>query len=382
MRSARKSDLVAITAPPSAAWISWLHEAWEAEAAVLPVDHRLPRAEVDRLIERARPTALYDGAQFLRIDGEPVDSSVALVVATSGSAGTPKFAELPHYALRAAIDSSAARLGVDASDPWLCCLPVAHMGGMLVMLRAAFLGAPVFVYRRFKLSYFADRQDANCTSVVPTMLARLIDADIDLEPFRAILVGGAPMDERLRRPAVVPTYGMTEACGGVVYDGRPLDGVDVRIAEGDEIQMAGTTVMRGYRLTDEQPFTPDGWLRTHDAGVIADGRLRVLGRLDDVIVTGGEKVWPEEVEEVLRAHPQVADVAVVGRPDPEWGARVTAVMVPSDPTDPPSLDSVRAYCHERIAGFKAPHAIEITDTLPRTPSGKIQRGALQGRSGS
>lgn len=373
---------MAITAPPSAAWIAWLHEAWDAEAAVLPVDHRMPRTEVDRLIESARPTAVYDGAQFLRLDGEPVDSSVALVVATSGSAGVPKFAELPHYALRAAIDASAVRLGIDEADPWLCCLPLAHMGGMLVLLRAAFLGAPVFVHRRFKLSHFADEREATCTSVVPTMLARLVDADVDLSPFRAILVGGAPMDERLRRPAVVPTYGMTETCGGVVYDGRPLDGVEVRIGNGDEIQMAGRTVMRGYRLSDEQPFTPDGWLRTHDAGVIENGRLRVHGRLDDVIVTGGEKVWPEEVEEVLRAHPQIADVAVVGRPDPEWGARVTAVVVPRVAADPPSVEALRAFCADRIAGFKSPHAIEITGSLPRTSSGKIMRAELQARSGS
>jgi O-succinylbenzoic acid--CoA ligase len=167
-----------------------------------------------------------------------------------------------------------------------------------------------------------------------------------------------------------------------VYDGRALDGVGVRIAEDSEIQLSGPTLMRGYHLSSSQPFTGDGWLRTRDAGVVSDGVLQVLGRLDDVIVTGGEKVWPQEVEAVLREHPSVADVAVAGTPDPEWGARVTAYVVPRDPAAPPSLEALRAFCAERIAKFKAPRALEITEALPRTASGKIKRDALYSRSGS
>jgi O-succinylbenzoic acid--CoA ligase len=372
VRSARKSDLVAVTAPPSAAWLTWIREAWGAGAAVLPVDHRLSRDEQEALIARARPTAVFDGAQLLRLEGEPVSEDIALVVGTSGSAGEPKAAELTLEALRSAVGSSAERLGVDAADSWLCCLPVAHMGGMLVLLRNLILGAGVEVQAQFDLAGLA-RSRASCTSVVPTMVARIHSADVSLSRFKVVLVGGAALDPGLHVPPLVGTYGMTESCGGVVYDGRALEGVGVRIAEDSEIQLSGPTLMRGYRLSSSQPFTGDGWLRTRDAGVLSEGILQVLGRLDDVIVTGGEKVWPQEVEAVLREHPSVADVAVAGTPDPEWGALVTAYVVPRDPAERPSLEALRAFCAERIAKFKAPRAVEIRQTIPRTASGKIRR---------
>ena len=184
------------------------------------------------------------------------------------------------------------------------------------------------------------------------------------------------MGDVMRAAPLVTTYGMTESCGGVVYDGRALDGVGVRIGDEEEVQLSGPTLMRGYRLSSSQPFTADGWLRTKDAGVLAGGVLKILGRLDDVIITGGEKVWPQEVEAVLRAHPAVADVAVVGRPDPEWGSAVTALVVPSDPAEPPSLDALRAFAGERLAKFKAPRALEVVESIPRTGSGKIARRAL------
>jgi O-succinylbenzoic acid--CoA ligase len=342
---------------------------------VLPVDHRLGRDEQDALIARARPTAVFDGAQFFRLAGEPVSEEIALVVATSGSAGEPKAAELSHEALRAAIAASAARLGIDAGDPWLCCLPVAHMGGMLVLLRNLILGADVEVQAQFDLAGLA-RSRAACTSIVPTILARIHAAGVSPSQFKVVLVGGAALDPAIASPPVISTYGMTESCGGVVYDGRALDGVGVRIGDHDEIQLNGPTIMRGYRLSSSQPFTDDGWLRTRDAGVLSDGVLSVLGRLDEIIVTGGEKVWPQEVEAVLRDHPSIADVAVCGTPDPEWGARVTAYVVPRDPAEPPSLESLRAFCADRIANFKAPRALEIVATLPLTASGKVNKPRL------
>jgi O-succinylbenzoic acid--CoA ligase len=176
---------------------------------------------------------------------------------------------------------------------------------------------------------------------------------------------------------LVQTYGMTESCGGVVYDRRALDGVSVRIGDDDEIQLSGPTLMRGYRLSSSQPFTDDRWLRTRDAGALVDGVLTVFGRLDDAIVTGGEKVWPQEVEDVLRAHPAVADVAVVGRSDPEWGSAVTALVVPRDDSMAPSLDALRSFAGEQLATFKAPRAIEIVSSIPRNASGKILRRALR-----
>lgn len=342
---------------------------------MLPIDHRLTRSEQDALIARARPTAVFDGAQFLRLDGSPVDEGIALVVATSGSAGEPKAAELTHEALRAAVGSSAARLGIDAGDAWLSCLPVAHMGGMVVLLRGLLMGADVEVQAQFD-PMGLDRVRSSCTSVVPTMVARIHSVGVSLSRFKVVLVGGASLSSDLRSKPIVTTYGMTESCGGVVYDGRALDGVSVRIAEESEIQVSGPTLMRGYRLSSSQPFTDDGWLRTRDAGVLTGGVLEVLGRLDDVIVTGGEKVWPQEVESALREYPSVADVEVVGRTDPEWGTAVTALVVPADPAEPPSLEALRAFCVERIAKFKAPRALELVSEIPHTSSGKIARNRL------
>jgi o-succinylbenzoate---CoA ligase len=362
-----------VTAPPSAAWLTWIREAWDLGAAVFPIDHRLTRAEQDVLIAAAQPTALFDGAQVLRLDGAPADEGVALVMATSGSAGTPKAAELTHEALRAASRLSTERLGITANDPWLCCLPVAHMGGMLVLLRGVILGASVEVQAHFDPAGFT-RSGAVCTSVVPAMVARVHSVGESFARFKVVLVGGAGLDPALHRRPLVTTYGLTESCGGVVYDGVPFEGVSVRIGDDDEVQLRGPTLMRGYRLSAEQPFTADGWLRTQDAGSFDGGALSVFGRLDDVIVTGGEKVWPQEVEDVVRAHARVADCAVVGRPDPEWGAVVTAVVVPRGA--PPTLEALRAHCEKHVARYKVPRALEIVETLPRTASGKVIRRRL------
>lgn len=366
----RESDLVAVRLPPGERWPAILGDAWDARAAVLPVDHRLPDQEVGALLARARPTALLDGEGFRRLDGVPVDSDVGLVMATSGSSGEVRLVEHHHDGVGAAVRASIDRLGAGADDPWLCCLPVAHFGGLLVLLRAATLGAPL----RFAEQLVPGFRFA---SVVPTQLAR---AASDLGGYRAILVGGAALDPALRgRAPVVTTYGMTESCGGVVYDGVALDGVEVRIDHGDQIQVRGPTLMSGYRLdasATAAAFTADGWLRTHDAGALVNGRLVVHGRLDDVIVTGGEKVWPAEVEAVLRAHPGVADAAVTGRWDPEWGARVVAYVVPLHPGKPPALAALRSFVAEQLARYKAPRELVLLGALPRLPGGKVARSAL------
>jgi O-succinylbenzoic acid--CoA ligase len=179
---------------------------------------------------------------------------------------------------------------------------------------------------------------------------------------------------------VTETYGLTESCGGVVYDGLPLAGMEMRIDEDGGIQLKGPTLMLGYRFDPEataMAFTQDGWLRPGDAGEIdAEGRLHVVGRVDDLINTGGERVWPREVEASLRTHPKVVEVAVGGRLDPEWGQRVTAWVVPTDPADPPTLDELRDHAAEAIARHKAPRELVLVDELPRTFSGKVRRAAL------
>jgi O-succinylbenzoic acid--CoA ligase len=180
---------------------------------------------------------------------------------------------------------------------------------------------------------------------------------------------------------VVATYGLTETFGGVVHDGHPLPGVEVSITAAGEIAVRGPMVMRRYRR--DAPGTRaalrDGRLHTGDLGRIApDGRLQVLGRRDDLVITGGVSVYPAEVEAVLVDHPAVAEVAVAGLPDPQWGQRLVAYVVPVDPRRPPSLETLRAYARERLATAKAPRELILKDELPRTPSGKVLRRRLAG----
>jgi O-succinylbenzoic acid--CoA ligase len=378
-----EGDLVAVTLPPNTTWLDLLTETWDAGAALLPIDDRLPAGERASLIERARPTITLEGMGGRRVDGEPVDPGIVLVVHSSGTGGAPAFAQFDRAAIEAAVSSSTLALGAAERDRWLCCLPLAHVGGLLVVMRALVLGAPVAVHERFDPGAVLAEPDVAFTSVVPTMLARLVETGADLSAFHSILVGGAHLPAELRSRAeragahVVETYGMTESCGGVVYDGVPLGGTQVRIAPDDEIQLRGPTTTRGYRLGDADPFTPDGWLHTADAGELdLDGRLRVAGRRDDVVITGGEKVWPQAVEAVLQAHPRVREVAAAGVADPEWGERVTAWVVPTVAAEPPTLEDLRAFAAERLPPYAVPRELVLVGRLPRTASGKVRRADL------
>lgn len=374
-------DLVACVLPPGDAWLPLLRELWEARAALLPVDVRAPEEERTALLRRARPTVVVTPSGAERVEGVPAGEDVGAVVATSGSSGAARLVELGRAALSAAVTASGAALGATTGDAWLCCIPVAHIGGLLVLLRGVVGGAPVTVQPGFAVDAVRDAAGARFISVVPTQLRRLFDAGVDCTRFHAMLVGGAPLpdelaaDARRRGVNAVSTYGLTESCGGVVYDGRPLPGTEVRVSGTGEVQLRGPTLMRAYRFDERATsgaFTGDGWLRTHDAGELHGGVLTVHGRLDDVIVSGGEKVWPLEVETSLATHPAVAEVAVRGRPDPEWGERVVAFVVPRD-GDPPTLESLRTHVAHQLARYKAPRELVIVEALSRTSLGKVRR---------
>lgn len=386
-------DLVAIALPPGPRWMDLVHEVWAAGAAVLPVDSRLPAPETESHLRLARPTVVvtdHDGEPVARrrADGVPVDEGVTLVVHTSGTAGDPKLVQFDRRAIDGAVAASTLALEATPRDRWLCCLPLAHVGGMLVLLRGVLLEAPVTVHPSFDPALVGAERGVAFVSVVPRMLRRLLDARVNLRRFRAILVGGAHLTPDLRVRAervgarVIETYGLTESCGGVVYDGLPLPGVEMRVNDDGGIELRGPVCMLGYRFDDHATkgaFTDDGWLRPGDAGEIdAEGRLHVVGRIDDLINTGGEKVWPQEVEAVLREHPEVAEVGVGGRLDAEWGQRVVAFVVPRDTSAPPALDELRDHVAGRLGRHKAPRELVLVDELPRTFSGKLRRAAFSG----
>jgi o-succinylbenzoate---CoA ligase len=329
----------------------------------------------------------------------PVDDAVAAVVTTTGSTGAPKAVLLPADALRASADATYARLGPPGR--WLLALPAHHIAGLQVLLRSARAGAPAAVmdlregFRPEAFAEAATRSGAAYTSLVPTQLLRLLDAGgpaLDaLRMFTAVLLGGAAADPSVLERALaagvrlVTTYGMSETCGGCVYDGRPLDGVTVTLEEDGRIRLGGATVAAGYRGVvsdaDRAAFTDsaDGsrGFRTNDLGAwSADGRLEVLGRADDVIVTGGEKVAPATVERALLAQAGVREACVVGVPDPEWGSRVVAAVV-GDDLDP---DVLRAAVAPGL-GRAAPRSVAVLDALPLRGIGKPDRSAVRAHFG-
>jgi len=370
--------LVALDLPGGPGFVAALQREWDAGHAVLPVDRRLPGPARAALLEALRPDVVVDASgrspyvpMTTSTELMPLADGDALVMPTSGSTGTPKGVVLTHAAVRASALATADRLGTGPDDTWLACLPLAHVGGMSVVTRALHTGSTLVVHDGFDAERVeqAAREGATAVSLVATALAR-----IDPSLFRVIVLGGSrpPAD----RPAnTVATYGMTETGSGVVYDGVPLDGVEVAIREG-EILLRCPMSMRGYRNAPS-PIDDDGWLHTGDLGEwLSDGRLHVEGRRGDMIVTGGEKVWPEAVETVLTTHPAVREVAVAATPDPEWGQAVTAWIVAADPARPPTLDELRDHVRQTLPAYCAPRRLELTAQLPRTALGKVQRHRL------
>jgi len=393
-RWASPGELVAYALPPGFHWLEILAAHAHSGASFLPIDVRLSDPEQQRLIDLARPSVVVrPDEETILADAAPVNPDTSwAVVPTSGTGGVPRLAQLSRASVGAAVASSLDALDASAYDPWVACLSPAHIGGLLVLLRGAFTGSRVTILDRFEPgALLAEAPDGAHVALVPTMLERLVRGGGDLTRLGVLLVGGGALDPELRTAAeslggrVVSTYGSTETAGGIVYDGRVFEGSEVRVASERPaaiggIELRGPTVMDGYRAdpaATADAFTSDGWLRTGDAGRIdAAGRLVVRGRADDAIRTGAETVWPDEVEAVLRTHPEVGDVAVAGRPDPEWGAHVTAWVVPVKPQDPPTLEELREHCRDDLARFKAPRDLRIVTALPRTASGKVRRADL------
>lgn len=379
--------MVALDMDPGDAFLAALDAAWQRGDAVLPLPRRAPESYRRSVATRMGARWLVTGTGSEELDASrPLADGDALVMTTSGSTGDPKGVVITHAAVEYSAYATTTALGTDPQAHWVACLPLSHVGGLSVITRAMHTGADLTVHPRFDPALLDEAllEGATHVSLVHTALLR-----IDPRPWRRILLGGSAAPPDLP-PNCVSTYGMTETFGGVVYDGLALNGVQVRIAgtRGDEFDTEGPvevntpTALRCYRGERDEPdrdaLDVDGWFRTGDLGCIrsVDRRLSISGRADELIITGGEKVWPRPVEARLESHPGVVEAAVVGRPDPEWGHVVTALVVPRVPSAPPGLTVLRDWVREVMPPAAAPRRLQLVDHLPRTSLGKLIRSQI------
>ncbi|ORB28895.1 o-succinylbenzoate--CoA ligase [Mycolicibacterium parafortuitum] len=336
-------------------------------------------------------------ATALRV-GEEIDDAVGAVLSTSGTTGAPKGAMLTVSALVASADATHQRLG--GPGRWLLALPAYHVAGFQVLVRSVLAGTrPVAVAASFDPAELtpavaqmgSGRRYASLVAVQLDKALRDPEATAALAALDAVLIGGGPMPAAVAEKAsaagisVIRTYGMSETAGGCVYDGVPLRGVEIRIDDGGptggRIRLGGPTVAAGYRNpVTPDPFAEPGWFRTDDIGVLADGTLRVLGRADDAISTGGLTVLPGMVEAALATHPAVAECAVFGVADERLGQRVVVAVVPA-PGASVTLAQLRSHVCETLPATAAPRQLHVLGELPLRGIGKIDRRALVRRFG-
>lgn len=327
----------------------------------------------------------------------PLEKDAAFVVPTSGSTGEPKGVLLSAAAVHASVSATHIRLG--GSGRWLLALPPTHVAGLMVLARSVATGSdPLIldvsagfdpeVFAATSIRLFAESRGRRYTSLVPKQLAAIVAAgDCALEAlaaYDAVLLGGSAAAPDLIAQAraagvhLVATYGMTETCGGCIYDGVPLDGVKVEIGTDGRIRLAGPMLASGYRLRPD--LTSDafahGWFITSDAGRLdAEGRLHVIGRVDDMAITGGVNVPLAAVDAAVASHPDIIDGCAVALPDAEWGERIVVAIVAG--TDgPPSLESVRAHVMKSLPTAYAPKELIVVDTLPLLSGQKVDRQAV------
>jgi len=443
-----RGDVVAVLLENGIPFVELLHAAVLSGAVLLPLNLRLTPGELGvqlrdararlllhgggALAERARAAA-PPGTRTLEVanshrafDTIPEDVDIAAppadvrpdstlaVLFTSGTSGTPKGAELTHANFQSSALASAALLGAETGDRWLACMPLFHIGGLSILIRALLFGNSVVVHDHFdaaSLDRALDRDGITHVSLVATILTRLLEtrgARPAPDTLRCVLLGGGPAPASLIEQAtdlgfrVAPTYGLTEAtsqvatrppASGPAPTGTglvPLLGTELRVVsdggrdcadgEAGELWLRGPTVMRGYlnRPAETAATLSDGWLHTGDVAIRADdGTLTILERRSDLIISGGENIYPAEIEAALLLHPAVVDAAVTAVADPEFGQRSAAWLVfRPDLTEIPTDDELRHFCRHRLSAYKVPVRFERLAALPRTASGKLQRARL------
>jgi O-succinylbenzoic acid--CoA ligase len=426
----RERDAVGIVGANSLDWIALAWAVGRIGAVLVPLSPRLGPEEIAWQVERAKVVRLFADAGHLAqvpANAQSMDEAFdcggpaasprssfdprrpRTILFTSGTTGHPKAAVLTIGNHRAHARASARALGVRPGDRWLLCLPLFHVGGLNIVHRCFKTGTDIILHDAFApdaVGRAIDGEGVTIVSFVETMLRRVVDAR-DGRPFppslRAIVVGGGPVGDDLieAHPAVLASYGLTESCSMATLvspgasrgerhsAGRPLPGVRLRIVdEGStelpaetegSIEVRGPVVMKGYlgERTATSAAFHDGWLRTGDIGRLdAAGCLHVVARRDDLIVSGGENIYPAEIEAQLRRHAAVADLVVIGIPDPVWGQRPLALVVARG--TPPETGVLERFLEERIARYKIPRIL-FTDEIPRLPNGKPDRAGIRAR---
>jgi O-succinylbenzoic acid--CoA ligase len=375
-----------LVAEPSLGTITAVYAAFEIGATCVLLHHRATPAE------HAGQVALCD-----ELDTGADVHGGRIVLFTSGSTGRSKGVVLPHTAFAASASASAANLGWRDDDRWLCCLPLAHVGGLSILVRclaarrtAVLDAAPSFDPARVAKCIEFER--ITLVSLVPTMLVRLLDAGWTPPPhLRAVLLGGAAASPALlgraaeRGVPVLATYGMTETCAQVATqphgtppatDGRigpPLPGAELRIHDG-RIQVRGPMLFERY-LGAPTPIDRDGWFDTGDCGQLdAAGVLQVLGRADDTIITGGENVHPGEVEPAIAAHPAIAAACVFGIDDDTWGQIIGAAVLCREQREPAALaEDLAGFLAARLPAHKRPRRLAVLSALATGVTDKLDR---------
>ncbi len=364
------NELVCLDMANSQMFVDRLSRAWDNDDAVVPLDQRLPLPARQQILNIVKPTIMATNDGDVRVDGMPVEPGDAVVVATSGTSGTPKAAVLTMSAVEASARATTEQLNVSLRDTWLACLPPSHVGGLSVITRSLIMGTSLIAAPSFSPETFieAAQNGATLVSLVSTALQR-----IDPALYRMIVLGGSRQASQLP-PNCVTTYGMTETGSGVVYNGKALRGVELEIRD-SIVYVKAPMLLRAYR-DGSVPLDSNGWFCTNDRGSLSDdGVLQIEGRDGDLIITGGENVWPEVVEDALRNFQTVTDLCVAGVPDPEWGRAIHVWVVTTDKNEV-SLDALRAHVKQTLPAHFAPRQMHVISEIPRTALGKPQRSLL------
>ncbi len=361
-------------------FVDALRHCWDAGHAVTPIDTRLPIDFQRQQLKRLGPDLIFEpGAKAPRpyqglVHPVRLEDNDILVIETSGTTGFPK--QVVHTTASLTASAKATNFAIEAGpqDRWLACLPLAHIGGLSVVMRAVLGDIPVTVTDRAtpEVITAGAKNGATLVSVVTRLLNQ-----IDASSFKAILLGGGTVPPDLPNN-VIATYGMTETGSGIYYKDRLIDKAELKIVD-EQIFVRGPMLLRGYRHLDavEDPRDEDNWFATGDSGKLTDGKLDVFGRSKFVIRSGGEDIWPEQLEEQLETHPNILKAGVIGVASNEWGQKAVAYLTAAKGAPQTSSDEIKELISSNLPAWYMPKEIIWTDNMPMTNSGKINRSALR-----